>query len=176
MKKNISLWQTAGFAVTSLAGTLLHFLYGLTGESIFAAPFCAVNESTWEHMKILFIPMLLFAAVESFFFRDEGSFWCVKLSGIMLGLAAVPVIFYTYNGAVAKSPDWVNILIFFIAAALAYFTEYRMLKKGTAACSSPIAARAALAAAAALFILFTFITPEIGIFRDPLTGSYGVFG
>ena len=31
-----------------------------------------------------------------------------------------------------------------------------------------------IAVIAILFVVFTFLTPEIGIFRDPLTGTYGV--
>ena len=31
-----------------------------------------------------------------------------------------------------------------------------------------------LAGIAVLFVVFTFATPEIGIFRDPLSGTYGI--
>ena len=119
MKRSIGLWQLMGFAATSLGGTLLHFLFDWLGNALWIAPFSAVNESTWEHMKLLFWPMLIFAAVQSFFFRDRKDFWCVKLYGILLGLVLIPVIFYTFNGVIGKSPDWFNIAIFFISAAIA---------------------------------------------------------
>ena len=126
--KNKGLWQIMGFAVTSLLGTLFHFLYDLTG-SIFVTPFSSVNESTWEHMKLLFFPMLLFAIIESFFFKDYKGFWCVKARGILLGITLIPVIFYTYNGAFGKSPDWFNIAIFFISALIVYYYEWRQFRK-----------------------------------------------
>lgn len=176
MKRSAGLWQLMGFAVTSLGGTLLHFLYDWTGNSVFAAPFAGVNESTWEHMKLLFWPMFLYAAVQWFFFRDREDFWCVKLRGILLGLTLIPVLFYTYNGVIGTSPDWINIAIFFIAAAVAYIFETRLLRNGTVRCRSPRLAFAVLCGIAALFIAFTFATPEIGIFEDPLTGTYGVNG
>ena len=72
MNNKIGLWQFFGFALTSVGGTLLHFLYEWTGESKIAALFSGVNESTWEHMKLLFWPMLLYAIVQSFFFKDRG--------------------------------------------------------------------------------------------------------
>ena len=122
MKTKIGLWQLVGFAVTSLGGTLLHFFYDWLGEAVWIAPFSGVNESTWEHMKLLFWPMLAFAAVQSFFFKDRGDFWCIKLRGILLGMLLIPVIFYTYNGAVGRSPDWLNIAIFFVAAAGVYIS------------------------------------------------------
>ena len=174
MKRSIRLWQLWGFAVTALGGTLLHFLYDWLSQAAWVAPFSGVNESTWEHMKLLFGPMLLFAIVQSLFFRDREDFWCVKLRGILLGLMLIPVIFYTYNGVIGKSPDWLNITIFFVSAAIAYIYEARLFSEENRPCRSPKAALGLLAVIAALFVVFTLRTPELGIFRDPLTGAYGV--
>ena len=174
MNRSLRLWQLFGFGVTALGGTLLHFLYDWLGGSLWVAPFSGVNESTWEHMKLLFWPLLLYAVVQSFFFRDRKDFWCVKLRGILLGLALIPVLFYTYNGVVGPSPDWLNITIFFISAAAVYLYETRLFEKGTAACKHPRAAVFLLCLIGVLFGVFTFATPEIGIFRDPLTGTYGI--
>ena len=174
MNRSIRLWQLFGFAVTSLGGTLLHFLYDWLGEAAWVAPFSGVNESTWEHMKLLFWPMLLYAIVQSFFFKDRGDFWCVKFRGILLGLALIPLLFYTCNGVIGKTPDWFNIAIFFVSAAAAYLYEARLFERGTATCKRPRWAVAVLCGLAALFTVFTFFTPEIGLFRDPLSGGYGI--
>lgn len=174
MKRSVGLWALMGFAVTSLLGTVLHFLYGWLGEAVWVAPFSGVNESTWEHMKLLFVPMLLFAAVQSFFFRDEAFFWCVKLRSTLLGLVLIPVLFYTYNGVIGKSPDWLNIAIFFVSAALAYLYEVRLFRREDLSCGAPRLALAALVGIALLFVLFTFLTPTLGIFMDPISGTYGI--
>lgn len=174
MKRSIGLWQFLGFAITSLTGTLLHFLYEWLGESIIVAPFSGVNESTWEHMKLLFVPMFLFAIFQSFFFRDRNDFWCIKLRGVIVGLSIIPIIFYTYNGAIGKSPDWLNIAIFFISAATAYVYETRRFNNANTICKRPRLAFAILCGIALLFIVFTFKAPELGIFRDPITNNYGI--
>ena len=174
MKRSIGLWQLLGFSVTSFGGTILHFLYEWLGKAAWIAPLSGVNESTWEHMKLLFWPMLLFAVVQSFFFRDREGFWCVKLRGILLGILLIPVIFYTYNGVFGKSPDWFNIAIFFVSAAIAYLYETRLFLTKKPCCLSPKIALAILGALALCFVVFTFLTPKIGIFKDPLTGTYGI--
>ena len=174
MKRSIGLWQLVGFSVTALGGTLLHFLYDWLGKPWWIASFSGVNESTWEHMKLLFWPMFIFAIVQSFFFREREDFWCVKLRGILLGLLLIPVLFYTYNGVIGKSPDWLNIAIFFITAAVVYIYEVRLYNKENLRCRSPKAAVAVLCVIAFLFVLFTFRTPEIAIFKDPLTSTYGI--
>ena len=174
MKRSVGLWALVGFAATSLLGTLLHFLYDWLGESALIAPFSGVNESTWEHMKLLFWPMLLFGILQSFFFRSYESFWCVQQSGILIGLFLIPILFYTYNGAIGKSPDFVNIAIFFLSAAVAYIYEAKKLKSGTAACEHPKRSIGVLLFLALLFVLFTYFPPRIGLFKDPLTGTYGI--
>lgn len=174
MKRSVGLWQLMGFAITSLAGTVLHFLYEWLDEAVWIAPFSGVNESTWEHMKLLFWPMLLFALVQSLFFTDQSDFWCIKLRGILLGLILIPIIFYTYNGVIGKSADWINIAIFFVSAAIAFIYEAKQLYKIKKLCKRPKAALLALIAIGILFIVFTFRTPHINIFKDPLTLTYGI--
>lgn len=174
MKRSVWLWELWGFATVSLLGTLLHFLYDWLGFAVWIAPFSGVNESTWEHMKLLFWPMLIYAVFQSFFFRGYESFWCVKLRGTLIGLALIPIIFYTYNGVIGKSPDFVNIAIFFVSAAVAYLYETAALKNGSVACKNSKIPISALCALAVLFVVFTFLTPKIGIFMDPVTMTYGI--
>jgi hypothetical protein len=174
MKKSMGYWQFLGFGVTALGGTLLHFLYDWLGGALWIAPFSGVNESTWEHMKLLFWPMLLFAAAQRLFRRERGGFWCVKLRGILLGLGLIPTLFYTYNGVIGKSPDWINIAIFFLSAAAAYLFEARLFAKKKHGCKNERLSFALLLLIAALFTVFTFKPPQIGLFRDPLTGRCGI--
>ncbi len=174
MKRSIGLWQLWGIAFTSLGGTLLHFLYDWLGGALWVAPFSGVNESTWEHMKLLFWPMFLYGIVQSFAFKDRQEFWCVKLRGILLGLGLIPILFYTYNGVIGPSPDWINITIFFVSAVVAYLYEMHLFSKSTFRCQNPKIAFALLIVLALLFAVFTFMTPAIGLFKDPLTGTYGI--
>ncbi len=167
MKRNFFLWQFAGFALTSLGGTLLHFLYDWSNQSIFIAPFSGVNESTWEHMKLLYFPLFIFALVQRRFFREYKGFWCIKLKGTLAGLALIPLLFYTYNGVIGPSPDWVNITIFFVSCAAAFILEAKLFKKDPYRCKMPVLAFAFLCLIGILFVIFTFLTPEIAIFRDP---------
>ena len=174
MKRDVSLWQAGGFAAVSVGGTLLHFLYEWTGSRLWVAPFSGVNESTWEHMKLLYLPMLLVALVQSRFLRTYPHFWCVKLTGTVVGLCLIPILFYTYNGAVGPSPDWLNITFFFVAAAGAFLLETHLLRRNAFPRCRPRVAVAALVGLGMLFVVFTFAPPRLPLFRDPLTGDFGV--
>ena len=174
MKRSISVWNFFGFAITSLGGTLLHFLYDFTNQNPISALFSGVNESTFEHMKLLFFPLFFFAIFQYFFFKEYQNFWCVKLIGVLFGLALIPTIFYTYNGVFGKSPDWVNISIFFVSAAIVFIVETKLLKQNKIKCRYPKICLLAICIIGILFIIFTFYPIQIPIFQDPITKAYGI--
>lgn len=175
MEKKVPAWQMSGFVFVSILGTLLHFLFDLTGESVVAAVFSAVNESIWEHMKLLFYPMALFAVIEYFAWGKEvASFWCIKLLGILGSLALIPVSYYTYTGILGINADWVNITIFFLAAGLGYFAETKLLKRDCPCVLPSWTAIGILLLLGAAFTAFTFAPPQIPFFQDPQDGSFGV--
>ena len=167
MKRTVWLWQFFGFAFAALGGTLLHFLYEWLGRAVWIAPFSGVNESTWEHMKLLFWPMFSYAVFQAFFFKGYRGFMAVKLCGTLLGLALIPTLFYNYNGIVGKSPDWLNIMIFFISGAAAYIFEAKLLSSGALSRGSSRSALLGFIAIAILFVSFTFSPPALNIFAPP---------
>ena len=174
MKETIPYRQAVGFIFTGILGTFLHFLFDLTGGSIFAALISAVNESIFEHMKLLYYPIILFAVIQYFRWGKEyRSFWCVKLFGILAGLLMIPVLYYTYTGLLGVNADWFNITIFFLAAGVTYYWETKLLQKGV---SCPVPQKTTIAVLVGISLAFTVLTffpPKIPFFQDPVTGTYG---
>ncbi len=168
MNKSISSRQYIGFIFTSIAGTLLHFAYDWSNQSIFLAPFSAINESIWEHMKLLFFPMFVFAMIEYYFMGNEyDNFWCIKLLGITLGLLLIPTLYYTYTGAFGIMIDFINISIFFLTAAIVYSAETRLFENGKTCRISSRTAFIILCLIALSFVVFTFFPPRIPLFESP---------
>lgn len=175
MEQTIRRTQLAAFLFTALAGTLLHFLFDWSGQFPPVGIVSAVNESVWEHMKLLYFPMLLAALVQRPIIGGQRHiFWCVKLLGILVGLILIPALYYTYTGALGVHLTWVDISIFYIsAAAVSLLETHLLLPERRRACPSHLAA--ALAASLAfVFLLFTFFPPELPIFQDPVTLTYGI--
>ena len=174
MKQSICYWQVAGFLITSMLGTFLHFLFDLSGQSVAAALVSAVNESIWEHMKLIYYPTLLFTLVEyRFWGKNYKQFWCVKLMGILTGLVLIPTIYCTYTGIFGASVDWLNIAIFFLAAGTAYWLESKLIQKEYTCRLNARIAIFLIVMIGIVFTVFTFNPPEIPFFKDPMTGSYG---
>ena len=172
--------ETAGMLFTLLFGNLLHFVYDWTGQAGWAAYLSAVNESTWEHMKLLFFPMLVLVLF-LFFKLPEQSPIPVALyrvpgpTGLLAGLAAIPALFYTYTGILGKSVGVVNILIFQAAVLLAYFVS-ASLQKSARLSSVPFQILGILLhlLAALAFLFFTSSPPALPLFVDPTNGTRGI--
>jgi membrane-bound acyltransferase YfiQ involved in biofilm formation len=175
MKRNLYFWQGAGFLFTGIFGTLLHFIFDWSNGNRFAALFSGVNESVWEHMKLLFFPMFLVAVLENCFLgKKYENFMTVKLRGIILGSVLIPMIYYTYIDALGVSADWFNISIFFIANAAGYIYESKLIIKDKKTLLSSTASIVILFILAGVYFVFTFYPPHIPLFQDPVTGIYGI--
>ena len=94
MRRSWDGWEWGGFLVTVLAGTGLHFLYGWTGGQAWAAGFSAVNESVWEHMKILYVPLFLLSMVQLCFQgRTSSNYLAVRAASALYGTALIPALY-----------------------------------------------------------------------------------
>jgi len=175
MEQTIRRAQLTAFLFTALAGTLLHFLFDWSGQFLPVGIISSVNESVWEHMKLLYIPMLLSAlAQRSVIGGQRHNFWCVKLVGILFGLLLIPVLYYTYTGALGVHLSWVDIAIFYVSAAAVYLLEtHLLLPERRRACPAAFAA-AVVVLLAFVFLFFTYFPPALPIFQDPVTLTYGI--
>lgn len=175
--KNIWKWMVSGVAFTLAFGTLLHFIFDWCGGTV-ASAFGAVNESLWEHLKLIFWPILIFGIIEYLSYgKTIKHFIPAKVLSLITGILTILMLFYTYSGILGYNILAVDIVIFVVAAALAYYIEYRLLTRPASWMSSLAAIIIALVIAAALiicFIQFTFSTPRLPLFQDPESGGYGI--
>lgn len=172
MKKELAKWELSGFIITVGLGTLLHFVYEWTNDNKFAALFSAVNESTWEHLKLIFFPFLIFSVIEYFITgRQYKGYFTVKAEGVIFGMLSIIVSFYTYKGIIGRNFMIADIIIFIIGAAVASFYSYRFMDKVKI---GNTAGTAALIILDIMFMVFTFCPPHIGLFLDPVSLTYGI--
>lgn len=146
-----------------LFGAFLHFAYELSGENPIVGLFALVNESVWEHLKLLFFPMLVLTLWDLFTTqRNNLCFLPARTLGILAGLAFIVVVYYTVTGILGFQLAWLNILIYLLGVAFAFLVE----KKTSHKCNtiSVEVAIAILIILIILFFIFTFAPPALGIF------------
>jgi len=168
-KENLLLkFEIIGTIFIMIFGTLLHFVYEWSGNRFFP-----VNESVWEHLKLLFFPMLLVTIVGYFIFRGKyPNYLCSKVKGILLSMLFIIVFFYTYTGILGFHVAFLDIGSFFVAVLLGQIYSYFKVTSGNG-CSNA-AAFLILLVLSVCFMAFTVVPPRIGLFEDPVTGNYGI--
>ena len=88
-------------------GTLLHFLYNWTKKSYIVGLFSATNESVWEHLKLLFIPVFISTVIENLVYgKAIKNFFFSRLVAVLLGLFSIIALHYGYTGAIGKRFDF----------------------------------------------------------------------
>jgi hypothetical protein len=177
MKRSIFTWELAGIVFIVVLGSLLHFAFEWSGRWTPVAAIAAVNESVWEHLKLGFWPALVYAVLEyTRFAKSANNFFFAKTLGIYLIPITIVVLFYSYTAILGHGLLIVDILIFVIAVIVGQLVSYKLLV------ASPLPERLnrfaliALAVLGILFVLFTFNPPQLDLFRDSVTGAYGIAG
>ena len=156
-----------GAISTIIAGIISHFVYEWSGNNFLVGLFFPVNESIWEHMKLLFFPMFSYALIAGK--KMEEEYPCIynaMFLGILVGLVLIPTMFYTYTGILGFSVDWVNIALYVISVLAAYYAVYRVAKKCTIGDSKIL--RYAMHALLLAFMIFSAYPPKLGIFVSPV--------
>lgn len=157
-------------------GILLHFTYQWSGENGFVASFSAVNESVWEHLKLVFYPMLLMAIIEYFFVKKiTNNYIEAKTIGIFSSVSFIVVSFFTYTGILGTNFLIIDILIFIISIILGEYISYKLMRrKNESTIQAKILASVITIFLLICFIICTYYTPEVNLFRDSTTGVYGI--
>ncbi|MGN0389438.1 MAG: DUF6512 family protein [Wujia sp.] len=155
------------YVIVSILGILLHFTYKWSGESQFIGLFSAVNESTWEHLKLLFFPLLFLTVFDYFFLRPNRpeEFLPARTRGILSGLAFIVIAFYTISGVIGQSYTFLDIAIYFIGLFIAFRTEHRHYEHFNIL--TDFVAVLILTIITLAFFIFTSHVPNLGIFREP---------
>lgn len=158
---------------TIVFGSLLHFVYDWSGQFKPLALIAAVNESTWEHLKLAFWPAFIFALIAYFVFgKDQRNFCLAQLKKLYLMPLIIIGLFYSW---LAFFPDnfIYDISIFVIAVIAGHVVSYYLEKSnknwGLKTLSCILILLLLLA-----FSLFTFYPPHNFLFHDPISGGYGL--
>lgn len=161
------------FFIVAILGTLLHFTHSIFKRGFLLHAFSAVNESTWEHMKLLVAPTLL--AILFQYIVLKNIYPNVINSGLVLLLVeviAIPIIYEPLHSLFGKIPVLINILIFYIAILLGIYIQYLFLEKGYVILNEWISL-SIIIGITILFGIFTYYPPKMPLFRDPVTKKYG---
>ena len=163
-KKNLTAFFTIG-----LMGTVSHFVYNWSGKNWFLGLFFPVNESIWEHLKLIFFPALAYFILEYFSINKKPENYIpAAISGVFCGVISIMVLYYTISGIIGKSVDFINILIYFTAVIITIYKREKIIAKSEEYSSKIIKTILTITIISAfLFMFWSHNPPMLGIFKVP---------
>ncbi|MGI6113266.1 MAG: DUF6512 family protein [Mahellales bacterium] len=169
------IWEMIGIGVICGIASLFHFIFEWSGGFEPIGIIGAVNESVWEHMKIVFWAAFFYAVVEYLSgFRYNTGFLTAKTLSLYLIVIIIPLLFYGYTALLGRHILVLDILIMVIAVAAAQLTSWRIMIMKVRNNTIKWVSVAALILIIAIFSLLTYYPPRIFLFKDMGTGRYGI--
>lgn len=152
--------------ISSALGTINHFLYEYSDRNPVTGLFTPINESIWEHMKLLFFPML-FVSVIQFIIQRPGTsaFWGGRLAGTWISIFSIIFLYYGYSGLLGTHFAVIDILLFYTGILIAFIVSVKIGKYFRNA--DTLAIFWGWAVSALLFFILTCYHPEIPLFLPP---------
>ena len=127
MNKRYKKITGLGILWTLVLGTLSHFFYQWSHENMLIGLFSPVNESGWEHLKLLFFPALMYMLIEQKAMgKAMPGLLGKNLLGLFAGLLVMPLLFYGYTAFSGKSILLVDIGIFCVCVLLTFLLPYKL--------------------------------------------------
>ena len=178
--ENIKKAETTAFLTfigLVISGTLLHFAFDFFDRNTLVGAFTPVNESIWEHLKLIMFPSIFFGISEYLCYgKNYDGFISAKSMSTIIGMLFIIISYYTISGITGRDLGAVNIIIFIAAAAItSYLTYYFTVHKTFSSNDNlTIVLICSITLLVLLFIYFTFNPPHLELFRDPLSMDFGI--
>lgn len=179
-KKQIRTWQIVGAFVIFGLGAVWHFMFEWLGDPQWLGWFFPVNESVWEHVKLMFFPAILYFLVEGIFlWKKTNNFLFAKFVVLFFTPIVNIIVFYTYSGITGYENFIIDSIILFIVTCIQQYISYKLLTREEL-WSDKRALRITLSLLGiillgVLLILWTYLPPHIPLFEDTNFNLYGIF-
>ena len=161
------------FIVISIIGTLSHFLYDISNHNKVIGLFTAVNESTWEHVKIVLTPTLLWGLVDGYIYGSNPNYFLAKFASLFIIIIFMPALYYGHKAIIKKEIFILDIINFYIVILASQYLFYILLR------IDAVPYIVEYISVIGIFLLFggymihTLMPAKSFLFKDPLTKKYG---
>lgn len=167
------LFMIISIIIISMVGTLSHFLYDLTNHNKIVGLFLAVNESTWEHIKIALTPTLLWGLVDGFIYGDNPNYFLAKFVSLFIIIILMPALYYGHKAIIKNEIFILDIISFYIVIITSQFLFYILLRLDNVPYIITYLSCALTFPLFGGYMIHTLMPAKSFLFKDPLTHKYG---
>jgi len=161
--------------MTAIIGSILHFTYELSHRNKFVAIFSAVNESTWEHIKLALSGIFFCMLVDIWVLGENPNYWLARSFSLIMPILVIPAFFYCYRIVTGwRSCLPLDIGIFIVASFLSSIVFAMFLDAPEIGLIPQLVSIALAILILTLYLSLTrFPLHHVFLFQDPITGGYG---
>lgn len=160
----------------SVFGTICHFLYDFFNHNKYVGLICAVNESTWEHMKICLTPTFIWSLVDGYIYGMETNYFLAKFISLFSIVFVMPILFYGYKFLFKKSSVFYNISSFYVVIILSQYLFFWLIKYNEINYLCRYLSFLGIVIIFVCYMVFTLLPIRSFLFKDPITNKYGFNG
>ena len=165
-----------GIIIICVVGTLLHFTYELSHHNKIVGIFSAVNESTWEHIKICMTPTLLWSIYEINEVGFSGNFIFAKAMSLLTIILLIPIFFYSYTIFTKKSILFIDVICFYVTVTCSQLVYRYIINLINFNEIFVYISITLIIIELFLYFFLTYHAPKNFLFKDPITKKYGIEG
>ena len=145
-------------------GSLMHFAYNVFSNPIVAV-IAPVNESIFEHLKLVLYPMLFVSLIVWYRYKNKDlSFLSAIVISIIVGILSVVLIYYFYHSGLGIESLWLDIFLLLVSIFIGNMSFY-WVKIHHIQWPMKISF-AIILILIILFTFWTFLPPDLPLFID----------
>lgn len=162
-----------------IIGIPIHFLYELTGKISIIGAIVPVNESIFEHFKLATLPLILWWIISYYVIKKKVDvdyrkwIFCAAISALMIPIV-ITLFYYTYTGAFGIHSFILDVFSLLLALGIAQHLALHLYKNIKITNEKFYLGILIIICIIVFTVVFTFYPPHLPIFKDSVTGLYGI--
>ncbi|WP_426351354.1 DUF6512 family protein [Alloiococcus sp. CFN-8] len=162
----VFLLEVVAFIFTVVVGGALHFTYELSGNNVIVGLFSAVNESPWEHLKLAFVPIILFGIIEYYYLNQTtNNLFLGKLIAFLTTAFIITGVYFGYYSFVGHPILFVDITTFILSSLLGHYLCYKIISSTKEYKLLNLLSVITFIIIAIIFVNFTFNPGDSALFK-----------
>lgn len=167
--------KVIGVFISFILAVILHFIYGWMPNT-FISVIAPVNESIWEHMKLIVSSSLIFSIFEYFIYKKKDivfdNFILSYAISCILGIIVYLLLYIPLNDIFGHKA-YIAISLLFLILIFVQVVSYYIMNKENIKHSNDIGILLIII----IYLIFGYLTyhpPKINLFYDYMNKGYGI--
>lgn len=166
-------FELLGFLFIGSCALLFHYVDYFFKPNKFTDILSTNNDSIWENLKVVILPIILWAFIELPAISANKNILLAKCAQLFITMALLFVIYYSSQVLLKKKSPVIKGIAIYAGSLLGAFTSYMILSCNTLIAANLIVTVCVLVIFIIIYVILSLVPPKMFLFKDPNTEFYG---